>query len=131
MQHVKFVRLCLESPTPSLSTTFVRFQVNNGRIKWVLWSDLSQIKVLTHYALIFDNKGDNKLTVISGSGDHNLEYSSDPDDINIYGMKVVDGTYPIIDGQICAESIGDIRRTMRIILPGFADYIDNHPEIMI
>ncbi|CAH6419153.1 Hypothetical protein HVR_LOCUS347 [uncultured virus] len=121
----------IESSTPSLERTPVELNIINNRVKWILWSDMNQLKQLTHYALIFDNKGNNKFTIISGLGNHKLELSSDPKDITIYGVKVVNGSFPIRNRQLCAETLGNIKQVMGILLPGFVNYLNDHSELTI
>lgn len=123
--------LYLASSTPSLRSTPIRLCLIDNRVKWVLWSDLNQIKVLMNYALIFDDKGNNKFTVILSFDNHDLQLTSDPSDINIYGVKVINGSFPTINGQLSAETFANVRDIMGILLPGLIDYINNHPEIKI
>lgn len=119
----------INSSTPSTSSITAKIAIKNNCVKWILWSDLNEIKQLTHYCLIFDDYGNNKITIISSSGSHELISSSEQP--NIYGFKVINGSFPIFDRKIFANTLSNIKHSLSVLLPGVINYINTHSEIRI
>lgn len=116
------------SETPSLPRQKVIFAIEDGVVRWIQWDDLNQERDLTHFAVIFNQFGDNKWAPLVSPRNMmpRLILATSQQTPNIYGIAVANGSFQFDEnGIIYAQTMGDPRNMLSIILPGFIRYIDN------
>ncbi len=110
----------IESATPSLASTRVKIGVDNSQLRYVTWTDINQLGIPTNYALIFNKQGKNLLALVIAEASYDLVITSGQE--SIFDISVLGGHFMKNDNLICTESLGNLKSTMGILLPGFVHW---------